>query len=180
MSREENIRIIKHAGNERSTLSYSVTGRELKGHTEKLCDFTIPAATSVHSVNRKPSFESLRDAKEKKKSLSPAVRSNRVSVYQRLANAPYELQQPFCRGFEFNAIATSLAPRGPKHLRQLPEAENTAWIYAATRGRLVWFLYKASPQQGDLMLSGPPPGQGASGGARTRNRMVSANAGMDS
>ncbi|GFO16555.1 hypothetical protein PoB_004306000 [Plakobranchus ocellatus] len=28
----------------------------------------------------------------------------------------------------------------------------------------------ASPQQGDLRLSGPPSGQGAGGGARTRNR----------
>ncbi|GFO45250.1 hypothetical protein PoB_007175500 [Plakobranchus ocellatus] len=31
-----------------------------------------------------------------------------------------------------------------------------------------------SPQQGDLRLSGPPSGQGAGGGARTRDRMVPA------
>ncbi|GFO23645.1 hypothetical protein PoB_005015000 [Plakobranchus ocellatus] len=31
------------------------------------------------------------------------------------------------------------------------------------------------PQQGDLSLSGPPPGQGAGGGARTRDRWVSAD-----
>ncbi|GFN79957.1 hypothetical protein PoB_000646300 [Plakobranchus ocellatus] len=31
------------------------------------------------------------------------------------------------------------------------------------------YLYIASPQQGDLRLSGPPPGQGAGGGARARD-----------
>ncbi|GFN83717.1 hypothetical protein PoB_001022300 [Plakobranchus ocellatus] len=34
------------------------------------------------------------------------------------------------------------------------------------------FLYIASPQQGDLRLSDPPSGQGAVGGARTRDRKV--------
>ncbi|GFN83551.1 hypothetical protein PoB_001005700 [Plakobranchus ocellatus] len=38
-----------------------------------------------------------------------------------------------------------------------------------------WFLYKASPQQGDLRLSGPPSGQDAGGGARTRDRKVPAD-----
>ncbi|GFO23846.1 hypothetical protein PoB_005035100 [Plakobranchus ocellatus] len=37
------------------------------------------------------------------------------------------------------------------------------------------FLYIASPQQGDLRLSGPPSGQGASSGARTRDRRVPAD-----
>ncbi|GFN81396.1 hypothetical protein PoB_000790200 [Plakobranchus ocellatus] len=32
----------------------------------------------------------------------------------------------------------------------------------------------ASPQQGDIWLSGPPSGQGAGGGARTRDRKVPA------
>ncbi|GFO35076.1 hypothetical protein PoB_006158100 [Plakobranchus ocellatus] len=45
---------------------------------------------------------------------------------------------------------------------------------------LVWFLYIASPQQGDLRLSGPPSGQGAGGGARTRDRRVSADLRADS
>ncbi|GFN95224.1 hypothetical protein PoB_002173000 [Plakobranchus ocellatus] len=44
----------------------------------------------------------------------------------------------------------------------------------------VWFLYIASPQQGDLRLSGPPSGQGAGGGARTRNRKVPADLRADS
>ncbi|GFO22410.1 hypothetical protein PoB_004891500 [Plakobranchus ocellatus] len=35
-------------------------------------------------------------------------------------------------------------------------------------------LYIASLQQGDLKLSDPPSGQGAGGGARTLDRMVSA------
>ncbi|GFO03620.1 hypothetical protein PoB_003012500 [Plakobranchus ocellatus] len=42
------------------------------------------------------------------------------------------------------------------------------------------FLYKASPQQGDLRLSGLPPGQGAGGGARTRDRRVPADLRADS
>ncbi|GFN73746.1 hexosyltransferase [Plakobranchus ocellatus] len=37
-----------------------------------------------------------------------------------------------------------------------------------------------SPQQGDLRLSGPPSGQGAGGGARTRDRMVPADLRADS
>ncbi|GFO22383.1 hypothetical protein PoB_004888800 [Plakobranchus ocellatus] len=32
-----------------------------------------------------------------------------------------------------------------------------------------------SPQQGDLRLSGPPSGQGAGGGAQTRDKGVSAD-----
>ncbi|GFO28280.1 acid-sensing ion channel 4 [Plakobranchus ocellatus] len=41
-------------------------------------------------------------------------------------------------------------------------------------------LYIASPQQGDLRLSGPPSGQGAGGGARTRDRRVPADLRADS
>ncbi|GFO09357.1 hypothetical protein PoB_003586200 [Plakobranchus ocellatus] len=43
-----------------------------------------------------------------------------------------------------------------------------------------WVLYIASPQQGDLRLSGPPSGQGAGGGARTRDRRVPADLRADS
>ncbi|GFO32449.1 hypothetical protein PoB_005895400 [Plakobranchus ocellatus] len=46
--------------------------------------------------------------------------------------------------------------------------------------RRVWFLHIASPQQGDLMLLGPPPGRGADGGARTRDRRLPADLRMDS
>ncbi|GFO48121.1 hypothetical protein PoB_007462600 [Plakobranchus ocellatus] len=42
-------------------------------------------------------------------------------------------------------------------------------------GLVFWFLFIASPQQGDLRLSGPPSGQGAGGGARTRDRRVPAD-----
>ncbi|GFN77371.1 hypothetical protein PoB_000387700 [Plakobranchus ocellatus] len=38
----------------------------------------------------------------------------------------------------------------------------------------------ASPQQGDLRLSGPPSGQDAGGGARTRDRRVPADLRADS
>ncbi|GFO42772.1 hypothetical protein PoB_006927700 [Plakobranchus ocellatus] len=36
-------------------------------------------------------------------------------------------------------------------------------------------LYIVSPQQGDLRLSGPLPGQGACGRARTRDRRIPAD-----
>ncbi|GFN95812.1 hypothetical protein PoB_002231800 [Plakobranchus ocellatus] len=38
----------------------------------------------------------------------------------------------------------------------------------------------SSPQQGDLRLSGPPSGQDAGGGARTRDRRVPADLRADS
>ncbi|GFO25721.1 hypothetical protein PoB_005222600 [Plakobranchus ocellatus] len=40
---------------------------------------------------------------------------------------------------------------------------------------MAWFLYIASPQQGDSRLSGPPSSQGDSGGVRARNRRVPAD-----
>ncbi|GFO00929.1 hypothetical protein PoB_002743400 [Plakobranchus ocellatus] len=43
-----------------------------------------------------------------------------------------------------------------------------------------WFLYRASPQQGDLRLSGPPSGQGAHGRARIRDRRIPADLRADS
>ncbi|GFO17374.1 hypothetical protein PoB_004387900 [Plakobranchus ocellatus] len=42
------------------------------------------------------------------------------------------------------------------------------------------FWNEASPHQGDLRLSGPPSGQGAGGGARTRDRKVPADHRADS
>ncbi|GFO09055.1 LOW QUALITY PROTEIN: hypothetical protein PoB_003556000 [Plakobranchus ocellatus] len=47
-------------------------------------------------------------------------------------------------------------------------------------GEVSWFLCIASPQQGDLRLSGHPSGQGTAGGARTRDRRVTANLRADS
>ncbi|GFO06094.1 hypothetical protein PoB_003259900 [Plakobranchus ocellatus] len=41
-------------------------------------------------------------------------------------------------------------------------------------------FYIASPQQGDVRLSGPPSGQGAGGGARTYDRRVPADLREDS
>ncbi|GFN82549.1 hypothetical protein PoB_000905500 [Plakobranchus ocellatus] len=41
-----------------------------------------------------------------------------------------------------------------------------------SKSALLRFLHIASPQQGDLRLSGPPSGQDAGGGARTRHRRV--------
>ncbi|GFN80699.1 hypothetical protein PoB_000720500 [Plakobranchus ocellatus] len=43
-----------------------------------------------------------------------------------------------------------------------------------------WLMHIASPQQGDLRLSGSPSGQSAGGGARTRDRRVPADLRTDS
>ncbi|GFN82853.1 hypothetical protein PoB_000935900 [Plakobranchus ocellatus] len=45
---------------------------------------------------------------------------------------------------------------------------------------MVWFLYIASLQQGDLRLSGSLSGQGAGGGARPRVRRVPTDLRTDS
>ncbi|GFO27382.1 hypothetical protein PoB_005388700 [Plakobranchus ocellatus] len=47
------------------------------------------------------------------------------------------------------------------------------------RSKALW-RHGASPQQGDLRLSGPPSGQGAGSGARTRDRRVPADLRADS
>ncbi|GFN85532.1 hypothetical protein PoB_001203800 [Plakobranchus ocellatus] len=49
-----------------------------------------------------------------------------------------------------------------------------------SRGENSSHVRAASPQQGDLRLSGPPSGQGVGGGARTRDRMVPADLRADS
>ncbi|GFO35453.1 hypothetical protein PoB_006195800 [Plakobranchus ocellatus] len=46
--------------------------------------------------------------------------------------------------------------------------------------RVVLSTVQTSPQQGDLRLSGPPSGQGAASGARTRDRRVPADLRADS
>ncbi|GFO13337.1 hypothetical protein PoB_003984200 [Plakobranchus ocellatus] len=56
---------------------------------------------------------------------------------------------------------------------------NQSVVYGTIIG-LVWFLYIASPQKGDLRLSGSTSGQGAGGKARTRGRMVPADLRADS
>ncbi|GFO31800.1 hypothetical protein PoB_005830500 [Plakobranchus ocellatus] len=53
-------------------------------------------------------------------------------------------------------------------------------ILCINRIQVGWFVYIASPQQGDLRLLGPPSGQGAGGGARTRDRRVPADLREDS
>ncbi|GFO18174.1 hypothetical protein PoB_004467900 [Plakobranchus ocellatus] len=61
------------------------------------------------------------------------------------------------------------------------------WVYRNLAAHLVlgghggvMEIDLARPQQGDLRLSGPPPGQGAGGGARTRDRMLPADLKADS
>ncbi|GFN99582.1 hypothetical protein PoB_002608800 [Plakobranchus ocellatus] len=48
------------------------------------------------------------------------------------------------------------------------------------RKRKGWFFYITSPQEGGLRLLGPSSGQGVGGGARTRDRRVSADVRADS
>ncbi|GFN75592.1 hypothetical protein PoB_000209800 [Plakobranchus ocellatus] len=57
---------------------------------------------------------------------------------------------------------------------------SSSLIYHVRQMRSCEFFYIASPQQGDLRLSGPPSGQGAGGGARTRDRRVHADLRADS
>ncbi|GFN86793.1 hypothetical protein PoB_001329900 [Plakobranchus ocellatus] len=52
-----------------------------------------------------------------------------------------------------------------------PGHSHAKWTRQVSKG-LVWFLYIASPQQGELRLSGTPSGQGAGGGTRTHIRRV--------
>ncbi|GFO37238.1 hypothetical protein PoB_006374300 [Plakobranchus ocellatus] len=66
------------------------------------------------------------------------------------------------------SVPASWPDGGPKSLR------------SPCCGKVEKFLYIASPQQGDLKLSGPPSGQGAGGGDRTRDRRVPADLRADS
>ncbi|GFN74965.1 hypothetical protein PoB_000147100 [Plakobranchus ocellatus] len=62
----------------------------------------------------------------------------------------------------------------------LRRAETHRWVGQFDAFEFLSFLYIASPQQGDLRLSGPPSGQGAGSGARTRDRRVPADLRADS
>ncbi|GFN93990.1 hypothetical protein PoB_002049600 [Plakobranchus ocellatus] len=66
---------------------------------------------------------------------------------------------------------------------QPPLSRNRALSYTffpPLQVRFGWSLCIASPQQSDLRLTGPPSGQGAGGGARTRDRGIPADLGADS
>ncbi|GFN86753.1 hypothetical protein PoB_001325900, partial [Plakobranchus ocellatus] len=52
--------------------------------------------------------------------------------------------------------------------------------FLAEAQSLVWLLYIANPQQGDLRHLGPLSGQGADSGARTRDRSVCVDLRADS
>ncbi|GFN95341.1 chemosensory receptor a [Plakobranchus ocellatus] len=68
---------------------------------------------------------------------------------------------------------TFLLPTPPYyHIRRARLCEANQFIYIDIKGN--------GPQQGDLRLSGPPSGQGAGSGARTRDRMVPADLRADS
>ncbi|GFN99020.1 hypothetical protein PoB_002552600 [Plakobranchus ocellatus] len=62
----------------------------------------------------------------------------------------------------------------------MEETKKEAERGAGKRSSAIGFLYIASPQQGDLRLSGPPSGQGASSGAQTRDRRVPTDLRADS
>ncbi|GFO22065.1 circadian clock protein period [Plakobranchus ocellatus] len=79
------------------------------------------------------------------------------------------------------AVPTSL-----RNLNFVPTLHNSnklpplTKLPGVTEFEFLSLLYIASPQQGDLRLSGPPSGQGAGSGARTRDRRVPANLRADS
>ncbi|GFO02937.1 hypothetical protein PoB_002944200 [Plakobranchus ocellatus] len=57
----------------------------------------------------------------------------------------------------------------------LIRSNTSLFVFSYTREIGLVFLCKASPQQGDLRLSGPPSGQSAGGGAQTRDRRIPAD-----
>ncbi|GFO15848.1 hypothetical protein PoB_004235300 [Plakobranchus ocellatus] len=80
----------------------------------------------------------------------------------------------WCRG-ETKSIAGGKASGPPMFLALVNytlEIKLTLSFHMTCR---IGCLYIASPQQGGLRLSGPPPGQGAGGGARTPDRRVPAD-----
>ncbi|GFO06161.1 hypothetical protein PoB_003266600 [Plakobranchus ocellatus] len=68
----------------------------------------------------------------------------------------------------------------------LVRTETYAMVHRIGDVKVIFFRHSAnvgrtdSPQQGDLRLSGPPSGQGAGGGARTRDRRDPADLRADS
>ncbi|GFO38081.1 hypothetical protein PoB_006458600 [Plakobranchus ocellatus] len=81
---------------------------------------------------------------------------------------------------EVHVESTSLRPS--KKEETAPESIMASFnvIKQDEPGVCVSFLYIASPQQGDLRLSGPQSGQGAGSGARSRDRRVPADLRADS
>ncbi|GFO42694.1 hypothetical protein PoB_006919900 [Plakobranchus ocellatus] len=75
------------------------------------------------------------------------------------------------------AIEISFVQQGPQQGVGHPSSNE-----AANERRVVIadIATSLSPQQGDFRLSGPPSGQGAGGGARTRDRRVPADLRADS
>ncbi|GFO39694.1 hypothetical protein PoB_006619900 [Plakobranchus ocellatus] len=73
----------------------------------------------------------------------------------------------------FQALRQARAPEAGLE----PATEGSLQISGWTRKPL---CYRRSPQQCDLRLSGPPPGQSAGSGARTRDRRVPADIRADS
>ncbi|GFN76832.1 hypothetical protein PoB_000333800 [Plakobranchus ocellatus] len=74
-----------------------------------------------------------------------------------------------------HCIASGVQSAGQGH----PDCVFSSWSHQVSQYNTLSSM-QASPQQGDLRLSGPPSGQGAGGGARTRDRMVPADLRADS
>ncbi|GFO15152.1 hypothetical protein PoB_004165700 [Plakobranchus ocellatus] len=75
----------------------------------------------------------------------------------------------------------SLRPEiSPKQFDFMIDKGTRNAIFTLTMLMGLCFFYIASPQQGDLRLSGPASGQGAGSGARTRDRRVPADLRADS
>ncbi|GFO05937.1 hypothetical protein PoB_003244200 [Plakobranchus ocellatus] len=71
----------------------------------------------------------------------------------------------------------SAAAESSLQQQQLSIRHSSYYVYIQIQFGL---LYIASPQQGSIRLSGPPSGQGAGGGARTRDRRFPADLRADS
>ncbi|GFN97389.1 hypothetical protein PoB_002389500 [Plakobranchus ocellatus] len=86
---------------------------------------------------------------------------------------------------EIGSMVVMLIISGPTRAaaeEQQRKAESIEVSFGDT-GKKKWGNTKrldSSPQQGDLRLSGPPSGQGAGSGARTRDRRVPADLRADS
>ncbi|GFO11695.1 hypothetical protein PoB_003820000 [Plakobranchus ocellatus] len=64
--------------------------------------------------------------------------------------------------------------------RKLCKRQGVRWWIWNTILKVNNYRVPAVPQQGDLRLSGPPSGQGAGSGARTRDRRIPADLRADS
>ncbi|GFO03931.1 fucolectin-related molecule [Plakobranchus ocellatus] len=94
--------------------------------------------------------------------------------------APYVLQAERKSTRCLNSYYSSKANEQTAQKGFLPSIVRVTCMAFGHSCEVKGFLYIASPQQGDLRLSGSPSGQGSGGGARTRVRRVQTDLRADS